>query len=178
MKLKTRDLVIVAMCVALIAIGAMIKIPSPVAGYFTLQLPFVVLIGVILGSKRASIAAFVYMAGGLIGIPWFAAGGGLMYIIKPTFGFIMSFIVAALISGATTRVNKQWKIYGLAFLATIFVWVYGMIHYTFVLKVTSGTDLTYFAAIIGILSPDFYTDIILTLVFTKVGTRIRKSVEV
>jgi len=178
MKFKTKDLVIIAMSVALIAIGAMIRIPSPVAGYFTLQLPFVILIAVLLGSKRACIATIVYAVGGLLGIPWFAAGGGIMYLFKPTFGFILSFILAAFVAGQSKHVEAQWQKYGLTILGTVIVWVYGMLHYTFVLKVTSGTDLTYLAAVLGILSPDFYTDIILTVVFTKIGKRIGQGVTV
>lgn len=178
MSFKTKDLVIISISVALIAIGAMIRIPSPVAGFFTLQLPFVIMIGALLGSKRAAIAALVYLLGGLLGIPWFAAGGGIGYLFKPTFGFIISFIFAAWISGQSKKTNKAWITYALTLSATIVVWVYGMLHYTFVLNMTSGTDLTYFTAIIGMLSPDFYTDLLLTIVFTKLAQRLSKAVEV
>jgi biotin transport system substrate-specific component len=69
MKFKTKDLAVIAMSVSLIAVGAMIRIPSPVTSYFTLQLPFVIMVAVILGSKKAGIAALVYALGGLLGIP-------------------------------------------------------------------------------------------------------------
>lgn len=178
MKFKTKDMLLIAMSVALIALGAMIRIPSPVAGFFTLQLPFVIMIGVLLGPQRGAMAALVYMIGGLMGIPWFAAGGGLGYLLKPTFGFIISFIFAAWIAGHVKASKNTWKSYALTLCATIVVWVYGMVHYTFILNMTTGTDLTYYTAIVGILSPDFYTDIILTLVFTKLAERISKAVEV
>jgi biotin transport system substrate-specific component len=176
MKFKTKDLAVIAMSVSLIAVGAMIRIPSPVTSYFTLQLPFVIMVAVILGSKKAGIAALVYALGGLLGIPWFAAGGGITYLFKPTFGFIMSFVLAGLIAGYSKKVKHEWQKYGLTLLATGVVWLYGMLHYTLVLKLTSGTDLTYLAAVVGILSPDFYMDLILTLVFTKIGKRIEKGV--
>lgn len=178
MNFKVRDMTMIAVSVALIAIGAFIKIPSPVAGYFTLQLPFVIMISMILGAKRGAMAAFVYMIGGLMGIPWFAAGGGFMYIVKPTFGFIMSFVMAAYIAGmGSDRYKRNEKgLYIYSIMASIIVWVYGMLHYTFVLQVTTGTELTYYAALIGILSPDFYTDIVLTIIFTGLGQRIRKGV--
>lgn len=178
MKFKVRDMTMIAVSVALIAIGAFIRIPSPVAGYFTLQLPFVIMISMILGAKRGVTATLVYMIGGLMGIPWFASGGGFMYLVQPTFGFIMSFVMAAYIAGRGSDLykagEKRLYIYGLV--ASIVVWVYGMLHYTFVLQVTTGTELTYYGALIGILSPDFYTDIVLTVIFTGLGKRIKKGV--
>lgn len=170
--MKQKDLVRISVATALIAIGAFLKIPSPVAGYFTLQLPVVILVAVILGSRNAAIAGFIYMFGGLIGIPWFAAGGGLSYIVRPTFGFIIAFIPAAYIAGKRLGKNN----YIMPLLATIFVWVYGMIHYTFVVRLTSGTDVSYISAVIGILSPDFYVDMLLTLLFTHIGKRISVAI--
>ena len=37
--MRAKEITQIALGTALIAIGAFIKIPSPVAGYFTLQLP-------------------------------------------------------------------------------------------------------------------------------------------
>jgi biotin transport system substrate-specific component len=178
MKFKTKDLVMISIGITLIAIGAIIKIPSPIAGYFTLQLPFVIMISIVLGSKRAFYAAMVYMLGGLLGIPWFAGGGGFMYIAKPTFGFILAFAIGALIAGRAHNISDYKRGYFYTILACVFIWTYGMLHYTFILRVISGADMTYFAFIGAVLSPDFYIDIALAVIFTKIGFRINRVVEV
>ena len=89
------EVITIAIGIALVAIGAQIKIPSPVAGYFTLQLPAVLMLGIILGAKNASFSVGLYIIGGLLGIPWFANGGGFGYVVSPTFGFLLAFVVAA-----------------------------------------------------------------------------------
>jgi biotin transporter BioY len=35
----------------------------------------------------------------LTGIPWFARGGGIAYLISPTFGYIGGFVLAAFVVG-------------------------------------------------------------------------------
>jgi len=40
---------------------------------------------------------------GLVGIPVFALGGGLFYIFKPTFGYLLAFTVASVIAGTVKR---------------------------------------------------------------------------
>ncbi|WP_278854206.1 biotin transporter BioY, partial [Thomasclavelia spiroformis] len=60
---------------ALIAIGAFIQIPLPYMDYFTLQFLFVLLSGILLGSKTPGLAVLIYVLIGLIGIPIFASGG-------------------------------------------------------------------------------------------------------
>ncbi len=174
MKLTTREMTHIALGTALLGVGALLKIPSPVAEYFTLQLPFLILIGIVMGPKKATYAAFLYMLGGLAGIPWFASGGGFMYIVRPTFGFIVSFIFAAYIAGQGSKANRPERASAYSILASVFVWVFGMLYYTFIVRTFSGSDFTYKLALIGILSPDFYTDMILTVGFTFIGFKVKK----
>lgn len=49
-KIQTKKLVLCSLFTALIAIGAFIQIPVPMMDYFTLQLLFVLLAGILLGS--------------------------------------------------------------------------------------------------------------------------------
>jgi biotin transport system substrate-specific component len=103
-KLRTIELTLASMFVVLIAIGANITsvVPFMVVGGvpITLQTFFAILAGLILGSRLGVIATSTYAFIGLIGIPIFAQfGGGLGSLIKPTFGFILSFILAAYVIG-------------------------------------------------------------------------------
>jgi len=96
--MKTRNIILVSLLTALTAIGAFIKVPmAPVP--ISLQLFFVMLSGLILGPKLGALSQIVYLMLGLIGIPIFTEGGGLMYIFKPSFGYLLGFIATAYISG-------------------------------------------------------------------------------
>ena len=73
--MKTKDLVLCAMFVALIAVGAFIKVPVPVVP-FTLQFLFTMLAGLLLGPVNGALAVVVYIVLGLVGLPIFTQGGG------------------------------------------------------------------------------------------------------
>lgn len=85
----------------LIIVGAFIKIPVPVVP-FTLQIFFVYMAGMVLGPKLGAVSAGIYALLGLVGLPVFAEGGGIWYIFKPSFGYIIGFIVAAYVIGLMT----------------------------------------------------------------------------
>lgn len=95
----TKNLAAVALFAALIALGAFLRVPVPVVP-FTLQTFFVALAGLLLGSRLGFLAALVYLVMGLIGIPVFTEGGGLAYVLKPSFGYIIGFAFGAAVTGA------------------------------------------------------------------------------
>lgn len=79
----TMDVAVSGLFAALIAIGAFMKIVIPVGVdtmNFTLQWLFVLLAGLLLGSKRAFRSVATYLVTGLIGFPIFARGGGPAYL--------------------------------------------------------------------------------------------------
>ncbi|WP_017415261.1 biotin transporter BioY [Clostridium tunisiense] len=117
---NTRDLILVAMFAALTAVGAFIKIPIPYVP-FTLQFLFCALAGVILGSKLGAMSQIVYVAIGLLGVPVFTEGGGFSYIFKPTFGYLIGFIVAAYVIGKIRESLKE-----LTFIKAIFMTIAGL----------------------------------------------------
>lgn len=99
---KAKDLTVCGLFSALIAVGAFIKIVIPVGAdsmNFTLQWFFVLLAGLLLGAKRAFLSVFTYLLIGLMGIPVFARGGGPAYLLRPTFGFLLGFALAAYAMG-------------------------------------------------------------------------------
>ncbi|MDI6602557.1 MAG: biotin transporter BioY [Patescibacteria group bacterium] len=65
----------------------------------TMQTLAVLLSGALLGSKRGALSQITYLLMGLAGLPWFARGGGLSYLLSPTFGYIIGFILAAYLVG-------------------------------------------------------------------------------
>lgn len=92
------DLVLSSLMIALIVISARLSLaigPIPV----TMQTLAVILTGLLLEPKKGWLAPTLYLLMGLIGLPVFSGGGGIGYLIKPTFGFILGFIPAAYFTG-------------------------------------------------------------------------------
>ena len=82
----------------LLIASAKIKVPLyPVP--MTLQPMAVLMIAMLFGRKLATFTVGLYIFKGIIGLPVFAFGGGLMYLIGPTGGFILGFFVSAFIVG-------------------------------------------------------------------------------
>ena len=96
--MNVNKLSLIPICSALTAAGAFIRIPiAPVP--VTLQTLFVILSGIILGPKAGALSQIIYLLVGLIGLPVFSGGGGLSYILKPTFGYLLGFICASYLAG-------------------------------------------------------------------------------
>lgn len=89
---------LVAIFAAMTAIGAFIKIPLPIVP-FTLQPIIVFLAGAVLGSKKGLQSQLVYILVGLAGLPVFTQGGGITYVLQPTFGYLIGFAVGAFVIG-------------------------------------------------------------------------------
>lgn len=133
-KIKTNEMVLCGVFTALIAIGAFIKIPIPNMP-FTLQFLFTMLAGLILGARLGSMSVLIYLVLGLIGLPIFTEGGGIYYIFKPTFGYLIGFWFATYCTGkiANAEENPSYKrlltanLVGLAI-----VYICGMLYYYFI----------------------------------------------
>lgn len=70
--------------------------PVPITG----QTLGVMLVGGALGMRRGAAALTTYMLAGLAGAPIFAGGaGGPAYLLVPSFGYIIGFILAAAVAG-------------------------------------------------------------------------------
>ena len=91
------DLVLISVSAALITICSWISIPlGPVP--FTLQTLGILAVMLTAGGRRGTIAILVYLALGAVGVPVFAGfKGGIMSFIGPTGGFLIGFILAALV---------------------------------------------------------------------------------
>jgi biotin transport system substrate-specific component len=94
-----RYLILSALFTALTALGAQLRIPLPFVS-ITLQTFFVLLAGHLLGPIYGAASQLAYLGLGLIGLPVFSEGGGLAYVLKPTFGYLCGFPVASFLAGA------------------------------------------------------------------------------
>ncbi|MEA4854617.1 MAG: biotin transporter BioY [Christensenella sp.] len=148
-KQTTRNIVLCALFAALIAIGAFIKIPIPYVP-ITFQGFFVLLAGFLLGSKYGSISMLLYLAIGLIGFPVFTQGGGLMYVMQPTFGYLIGFAVCAFMAGyfaEKIKVPTVGKLFGYGMLSMVPVYVIGTIYFYFIMNFALQTPMTLWAVL-------------------------------
>jgi biotin transport system substrate-specific component len=100
------DLGFIAAGTALTAAAAQISIPMwpvPITG----QTFAVLLVGTSLGAMRGALSMVLYMALGAFGLPIFTAGkSGLAYIAGPTGGYLIGFVLAAIVVGWLAQ--RQW----------------------------------------------------------------------
>ena len=119
--MKTRDLVLIALFAALIALCAWITIPSFVP--FTMQTFAVFMAASLLGGKRGTLAVLVYILLGAVGLPVFSGfNSGLGYLAGKTGGYIIGFIALALTMWGVTKIGgRGWVARGIGMVAGLLV---------------------------------------------------------
>lgn len=98
---KYMALTSVAMFAAMMAIGANITAMITIGTIpLTMQTFFSMMAGILLGARLGALSMIVYTVIGLIGVPVFSGfSGGPGAVFLPTFGFVISFIFVAYITG-------------------------------------------------------------------------------
>lgn len=99
------DLVLISLLIAVVVVSARLSLvigPIPI----TMQTLTVILTGLLLGAKTGWLVPSLYLLMGLIGFPVFSGGGGIGYLMKPTFGFLLGFIPATYVAGYLYR--QKW----------------------------------------------------------------------
>ncbi len=96
---KIRMIVLTSLMAALMAVGAYIHVPiGPVP--IVLTNLFVLLSGLLLGSRWGVASMGLYLLVGAIGIPVFAGGkGGLAHFFGPTGGYLFGFALSSWVTG-------------------------------------------------------------------------------
>lgn len=185
-RFRTVDITYVAMFAALMAIGAnatsFIMIgPVPL----TLQTFFAILAGALLGSRLGSMSMIVYTLVGFMGVPVFAQmSGGFATLTKPTFGFIISFIILAYVAGKIVEAKGKPTLvtfFIACFVGLILNYLIGTTYLYASLKYFLGMEeLTYLAAwkmMIIFIYKDFVVTIIAALLCPKIYHAVNKSTQ-
>ncbi len=154
MKLTTREITITALFTALIVVGAFLKVDIPLPLYtmhFTLQWFFVLMAGFLLGAKLGAFSVITYIIIGLIGFPVFAAGGGLSYVLRPGFGFLLGFIVAAYLIGFLTELINPSKLWQYIIPASVGLFVYyavGAVYFYLIKNMYVGESVSFTVVVV------------------------------
>ena len=91
-------LVTVALGVAILTLASKVQVPFwPVP--MTLQALAVLMIGATAGLRLGAGTVLAWLALGAVGVPVFATGAGLAYLVGPTGGYLAGFLLAAAVVG-------------------------------------------------------------------------------
>jgi len=103
---QLRRMVLASLMAALTAVGAYIHVPiGPVP--IVLSTLFVILSGLLLGSRWGSVSMGLYLLVGAIGMPVFAGGkGGLAHFFGPTGGYLFGYVLASWITGFVSEQSR------------------------------------------------------------------------
>ena len=82
----------------LLAISSKIQTPFTLVPV-TMQTFVVLFLGMVLGYKLAAATVILYLIEGSIGLPVFAKGGGFAYLMGPTGGYLIGFVLTAFFAG-------------------------------------------------------------------------------
>jgi biotin transport system substrate-specific component len=171
--MKVRELTLGALFTALMIAGAYISLPTLTVP-ITFQPFFSVLAGSILGPRLGGMAIAAYIAIGLAGVPVFAGfTGGLGKVLSPTFGFILGFLAAALVSGLMLGKGAltYFKVATASTAATLAIYLIGVPYMYAILRLVSGKDISLIAALISML-PFLLKDLVLSLAAAGLALRL------
>ena len=107
---KLRWIVLASLMAALTGVGAYIHIPiGPVP--IVLSTLFVLLSGLLLGSRWGLASIALYLLVGAIGMPVFAGGkGGFAHFFGPTGGYLLGFALSAWVTGFISERSRGFLI--------------------------------------------------------------------
>jgi len=123
---KLRWMVLSSLMAAFTAVGAYIHVPiGPVP--IVLSTLFVLLSGLLLGSRWGLVTMGLYLLVGAIGMPVFAGGkGGLAHFFGPTGGYLISYLLASWITGLISERSRGILILEILAVAIGSLAIYGL----------------------------------------------------
>ena len=161
-----KKIILVFLGTVLLTISAKIKVPFyPVP--MTMQTFVVVLIGITLGWKLGLTTIFLYLFEGAVGLPVFAGtpekGLGISYMIGPTGGYLVGFVLSVFISGFV-NLNKNIFVKFLLITLSIFaIYITGVPWLAYL----AGWEVAYVWGIKNFLLAEFLKISILVLISKK-----------
>jgi biotin transport system substrate-specific component len=149
-----------AFIAALLCVSAFIRIPFPLVP-ISMQSFVVLFSGLYFGPRKTFVSFLVYLTIGLIGFPVFASGGGLVYLLKPSFGYLLGMLAAGYVIGKLVQ-NKPKTFHSnliACLLGTLVIYLIGVPYYflisKYVLSVTGDISTILYSGFLILLPGDF-----------------------
>ena len=162
-KFTTREMVLVGMFAAVLAVISQISLPMPTGVPITIQVFGVALVGAVLGSRLGTTATLVYVLLGAIGLPIFANfSGGISSIVGVTGGYIWAWPIMTWLCGIPI---------GFALIGLLIVETIGGLQWHFV-----GGSMSIPAIAVYSLTAFIPKDIVITVLAVLIAIPIRKGI--
>lgn len=170
---KTKDITMIALMAALIAICSWISIPTTVP--FTMQ-TFAVFFAVgLLGGKRGSLSVLVWLLLGAVGLPVFSGfTGGIGKFANVTGGYLVGFLISTLIVwGITHFLGTKTPVLAISMvLGLIACYILGTLWF-YILAMQNGSS----TSIVAILTPCVFPFVIPDLVKIALAIVLSKTIK-
>ena len=121
-----KSVLIVVFGTALLTISSKIQTPFTLVPA-TMQTFVVLFLGMVLGYKLAAATVVLYLIEGSIGLPVFAKGGGFAYLMGPTGGYLIGFILTAFFAGMIRLKNDPIVIFIYLLLSVSVAYTFGLL---------------------------------------------------
>ena len=145
------------------------KIQTPYAPVPTTMQTFaVLLLGMSFGYKLATITVIVYLLEGMLGMPVFAKGGGIIYLTGPTSGYLIGFIFASFATGFLKKDSNYLYVFIYLLFSVSIIYIIGLLWlWNFLGLEKSFIDIFYIGAK-PFLLVEFYKLLILTILSSQI----------
>lgn len=174
-RISVKDIALSGLLVALIAICSYISIPMVVP--FTLQILAIFLVIYLQGPVKSLITIGIYVLAGLIGCPVFAGfNGGFAYLMGPTGGFIIGFLLMPLAYLPFYRIKKYKELWFIVSMIIALILLYAFGTFWFVLIYKHG-DASVFNVMSLTVFPFILPDLGKLAVACLLGHRIKKIIK-
>ena len=120
-----KSAVFVLIGTALLAISSKIQTPFTLVPA-TMQTFVVMFLGIVLGYKLATITVILYLIEGSFGLPVFAKGGGIGYLLGPTGGYLIGFIFTAYFAGHINKNNDPIVVFLYLLFSVSIIYILGL----------------------------------------------------
>ena len=140
-RFRTLDMAYIGFSVALMAVCSWISIPTPWGISFTLQTFAVFAVVALLGLSKGTLAVFIYILIGAIGVPVFAGfSGGPGALFGTTGGYIIGFLFSAIVIGVILKLfgKKVWVMAVAMILGLIACYAFGTVWFMVVYARANG----------------------------------------
>ncbi len=137
------SIILIVTGTVLLTLSAKIAVPFyPVP--MTLQTLLVLFIGLTYGRILAPLTVALYLFQGAIGLPVFANGGGVVYLLGPTGGYLIGFLVAVIILSHLSNIgwNRNYALTLVSLMVgTITIFSCGLLQLSIVLNKTIADSM-------------------------------------
>lgn len=175
---KIKDIVLISLFSAIIIVCSFITIPSAIP--FTLQTFAVFLCLNIIGAKKGIISILIYIFLGVVGLPVFSGfNGGIGALLNVTGGYIVGFILSALIFWVITSAfnKKPRKIIKIiaSFAGLAGCYIFGILWYV-LLYIKNGDTVSFISAFTICVLPFIIPDILKIVLSVVISEKINKFI--